>query len=84
MKAPDRYLVAVLELYHLDAVAVYEHSVEASVVEHAGAARLAVHERVPARDRRVVEAKLGGRAAPDPRPLLYERGYPTRSSSPAR
>ena len=56
----------------LDALAVDEHAVEAAVVEHPHAVGLAHDQRVAARHRRVVEADVGGEAAPDARPLALE------------
>ena len=74
--APDDDLVAVLERPAVDARAVDEHAVEAAVVEQAHAVGLAHDQRVAARDGRVVEAHVGGEAAPDPRPLARQRDRP--------
>ena len=71
--APDDDLVAVAQHPPLDALAVDEHAVEAAVVEDAHAVGLAHDQRVAARHGRVVEAHVGGQAAPDPRPLAVER-----------
>ena len=59
----------------LDALAVDVDAVERAVVEHAYAVGLADHERMTARDRRVVEADVGGQRAPDPGPLLVQRRH---------
>jgi hypothetical protein len=66
-------LVAVLEGAPFDPVPVDEDAVEAAVVEHPDAVRLAHDQGVAARDGRVVEADVGGEAAADPRPLAGER-----------
>ena len=71
--AADHDLVAVGERAPLDPLAVDEHAVEAAVVEHAQAVRLADDQRVAARHGRVVEADVGGQAAADPRPLALQR-----------
>ena len=76
--APDDDLVAVGQRAPLDALAVDEDAVERPVVEHAHAVGLAHDQRVAARDRRVVEADVGGQAAPDPSPLLLQRRDPRR------
>ena len=56
----------------VDALTVDEHAVEAAVVEQPHAVRLAHYQGVTARDGRVVEADVGGEAAPDPRPLARQ------------
>jgi hypothetical protein len=71
--APDDDLVTVSEDPPLDPLAVDEHAVEAAVVEHADAVGLAHDERVAARDGRIVEADVGGKAPADPRPLARQR-----------
>ena len=73
MVAADHDLVAVGQRAPLDPLAVDEHAVQASIVEHAQAVRLADDQRVAARHGRVVEADVGGEAAPDPRPLALQR-----------
>ena len=65
-----------LEHLALDARAVHEHAVQAAVVEHAHAVGLAHDQRVPARDGGVVEAHVGGEAAPDAGPLARQRHGP--------
>src|SRR5919108_2020962 len=74
--APDDDLVAVGQDTPLDALAVDEHAVEAAVVEDAHAVGLAHDQGVPPRDRRVVEADVGGQAAAHPGPLALERRHP--------
>jgi hypothetical protein len=71
--ASDDDLVAVGQHAPLDPLAVDEHAVQAAVVQHADAIRLADDQRVAPRHRRVVEAHVRGQAAPDPRPLALER-----------
>ena len=63
--APDDDLVAVAQRAPLDALAVDEDAVEGAVVEDPDAVGLAHDQRVAARDRRVVEADVGGQAAAD-------------------
>jgi hypothetical protein len=70
--APHDDLVAVGQRTPLDALAVDEDAVERPVVQDPDAVGLAHDQRVPARHRRVVEAHVGGQAAPDPRPLLAQ------------
>ncbi len=74
--APDDDLVAVAQDPALHPRAVDEHAVEAAVVEHAHAVGLAHDEGVAARDGGVVEAHIGGEAAPDARPLARQRHGP--------
>src|SRR5581483_425019 len=74
-EAADQDLVAVLELVPVHALAVEEDAVQAAVVEHPGIARLAVDERVPARDGGIVEADVRRQAAAHPRPAVLERDH---------
>ena len=66
-------LVAVGQRAPLHAPAVDLDAVERAVVEHAYAALLAGDQGMTARDRRVVEADVGGQRAADPRPLPADR-----------
>src|ERR687885_589665 len=68
----DRELVPVGELGQLHALAVPEDTVEAAVVEDPRPSVVAVDERVAPRDRRVVEADVGGQAPPDPGPAVLK------------
>src|SRR5688572_13746951 len=73
VEAADRQLVAVAQLLPLDPLAVDEDAVEAAVVEHAQPpAGLRDDQRVAPRDARVVEAQVGGDAAPDARPAALD------------
>ena len=65
--------VAVAQLRLLDAAAVDERAVGAAVIEDARAPRAGNEDRVPARDRAVVEAQVGGEAAADVQRLALER-----------
>src|SRR6202012_3020855 len=71
--AADHDLVTVGERAPLHPLAVDEHAVEAAVVEHPQAGRLADDQRVAPGDGGVVEANVGGQAAPDAGPLARER-----------
>src|ERR1700682_480199 len=67
--APDDDLIAVAQDLAFHPRAVDEHAVEAAVIEQADTVRLAHDQCVPARDGRIIEAQVGGQAAPDARPL---------------
>src|SRR4051794_20828744 len=67
--AADRELVAVGERAPLDPPAVDRDAVERTVVEHPNPRLLTGDQRMTARDRRVVEADVGGQRPPDPGPL---------------
>ena len=73
--AADHDLIGIGERAPFDALSVDEHTVEAAVVEHPQAVRLADDQRVAPRHGGVVEADVGREATPDPSPFALKREH---------
>src|SRR4051794_20092236 len=71
--AADDDLVTVAQRAPFHAPAVDLDAVQRAVVEHPYTALLARDQRMTARDRRVIEANVGGQRAADPRPFPADR-----------